>query len=161
MSAAMQIFDPVIRAMTAADIESVIAIEKAAYQYPWAESIFRDCLRVGYCCRVIEGDGVIVGYALMSIGANEAHILNICVEPTLRRQGLGRRMLDHLIETALEQSVHTMYLEVRLSNHAARRLYDSMGFNEIGVRRAYYAGKNGREDAIVLGRVLFRRAAYT
>ena len=88
----------------------------------------------------------------MAVG--EAHILNISVAPNEQGQGIGRRMLEHLIELATGKA-ETIFLEVRPSNVGAIALYEKMGFNEIGVRKGYYPATNGREDAIMLALELF------
>ena len=137
------------------DIELVMAIEQAAYPFPWSEGIFRDCMRVGYTCVVCEQHGRVCGYAVLSVSAGEAHILNVCVAPASQGQGLGRRMLEYLLDLASVGRVDTVLLEVRPSNHAARALYDTVGFNEIGLRRAYYPAQGSdREDALVLAKAL-------
>jgi ribosomal-protein-alanine N-acetyltransferase len=139
-----------IRAMLEADVPAVIAIERAAYQFPWSETIFRDCVRVGYVCRVVEHAGIAIGYGVMSMGAGEAHVLNLCIRPEYRSLGIGRRMLVHLIERARSARMQDVFLEVRPSNITAIRLYQSLGFEPIGVRRGYYQAVGGREDAAVL-----------
>ena len=68
-----------IRPMTEADVSEVFTIERASYQFPWSEGIFRDCLRVGYVCRVLTLESQVIGYGVMSVGAGEAHVLNLCV----------------------------------------------------------------------------------
>jgi ribosomal-protein-alanine N-acetyltransferase len=136
------------------DVPVVVAIERAAYQFPWSEGIFRDCLRVGYVCRLIEVGPEIAGYGIMSIGAGEAHILNVCVREDYRCRGLARQMLLYLIERARIAGMFEAFLEVRPSNIIAARLYHSMGFEQVGVRRGYYQATNGREDAAVLRRLL-------
>ncbi len=155
MSAVLQQPQRQLRPMTEEDVESMLAIERRAYPYPWTEGIFRDCLRVGYCCWVCEQDGQLAGYAVMSVGAGESHILNLCVAPPLQGQGLGRFMLCHLLELARTHGADTVLLEVRPSNHAALKLYGDMGFNEVGVRKAYYPAAKGKEDAVILARSLF------
>ncbi len=150
MSAAVPFVVPVLRPMTRSDVPEVSSIEQGAYEFPWTPGIFRDCIRVGYHCRVATVDGCVRAYGIMSTAANEAHILNLCVDPDLRRAGLGRRMLTHLTELALRARSHRIFLEVRPSNAAAQRLYSQAGFVEIGRRRAYYRAAAGREDAMVL-----------
>ncbi len=139
-----------IRPMTDGDVRAVIAIERASYQFPWSEGIFRDCLRVGYYCRIVMLGGEIVGYGIMSSGAGEAHILNVCVRETFRAHGIGRTLLEHLLTRAGATGSIEAYLEVRPSNTAAVRLYQTIGFEPIGVRRGYYQAVGGREDAVVL-----------
>jgi [ribosomal protein S18]-alanine N-acetyltransferase len=139
-----------IRAMTEGDVLQVIETERASYQFPWSEGIFRDCLRVGYVCRVVVRAGALVGYGVMSAGAGEAHILNLCVREGERCRGVGRLLLEHLLSRAAAAGMSEAYLEVRPSNTAAIRLYQSVGFEPIGVRRGYYQAVGGREDAAVL-----------
>jgi [ribosomal protein S18]-alanine N-acetyltransferase len=146
-----------IRPMDESDVEAVACIERACYQFPWSENIFRDCLRVGYVCRVLEIGGVLVGHGILSIGAGEAHVLNVCVRPEYRCRGLGRRLLDYLLERARSAGMLEAFLEVRPSNTAAIRLYQAMGFEQIGIRRGYYQAAAGREDAAVLKRRLAPR----
>ena len=143
-----------VRPMTEADLVTVMAIERAAYEFPWTEGIFRDCLRVGYCCWVLEEAGVLRGYGIMSVGGGEAHLLNLCIAPEVQRRGLGRRLLRHLLALARYHGASTVLLEVRKSNRRALRLYRGMGFREIGLRRDYYPAAQGREDALVLARRL-------
>ncbi len=139
-----------IRPMRALDVGDVVAIEHASYQFPWSEAIFRDCLRVGYVCRVVSVGQVLVGYGVMSTGAGEAHILNLCVGEAFRCRGFGRHLMLALIERAAAAGVGDAFLEVRPSNTAAIRLYQSMGFVQLGMRRGYYQAAVGREDAAVL-----------
>jgi ribosomal-protein-alanine N-acetyltransferase len=146
--------EPEIRPMHELDVPVVVAIERAAYQFPWSDGIFRDCLRVGYICRLVEVGSDIAGYGIMSIGAGEAHILNVCMRDDYRGRGLARKVLLYLIDCARTAGMYEAFLEVRPSNTAAARLYHSLGFEQVGVRRGYYQATNGREDAAVLRRLL-------
>jgi ribosomal-protein-alanine N-acetyltransferase len=129
----------------------ILEIEQRAYPFAWTESIFRDCLKAGYSAWVVLGPrGDILAYSLMSMAVGEAHILNLCVDPTHHGQGLGRYLLDHLMQVARGADVNMMLLEVRRSNKAARRLYERAGFTTLGVRKGYYPAHEGREDALVL-----------
>jgi [ribosomal protein S18]-alanine N-acetyltransferase len=143
-----------IRPMHELDLPVVSAIERAAYQFPWSEGIFRDCLRVGYICRVVDVAGEMAGYGIMSVGAGEAHILNVCIRDEYRSRGLARKILLYLLERARSAGMHEAFLEVRPSNLPAARLYHSVGFEQVGVRRGYYQATVGREDAAVLRRML-------
>lgn len=143
-----------IRPMQPADLPSVRSIERRSYAFPWSEQIFVDCIRAGYVCRVLEREGIVRGYGIMSTGGGESHMLNLCVDPGYRREGFARMLLGQLIEHARAAGAESMYLEVRPSNVAAIHLYHSMGFNEIHIRPDYYPAENGREDALVLGRDL-------
>ena len=143
-----------LRRMRDSDLPGVMAIENANYQFPWEEDLFRDCFKANYSCWVCDEDDVVLGYSILSIGAGEAHILNICVAPAEQGQGIGRKMLENLIEVARGRA-ETMFLEVRPSNTVAIALYENMGFNEIGIRKGYYQSENGREDAIMLAMQIF------
>jgi ribosomal-protein-alanine N-acetyltransferase len=140
----------VIRPMRTTDVAEVVLIERATYQFPWSEGIFRDCLRVGYVCRVLTVNRQLTAYGVMSVGAGEAHILNLCVHEAYRRRGVGRRLLSSLVERAAAAGMSEAFLEVRPSNAAAIRLYLAMGFQQVGTRRGYYQAPGGREDAAVL-----------
>jgi [ribosomal protein S18]-alanine N-acetyltransferase len=139
-----------VRPMLESDVPSIIAIERASYPFPWSEGIFRDCIRVGYTCRVLDLGGQIVGYGVMSFGAGEAHVLNICVREEFRSVGFGRRLLDYLLDRGAAAGMADAFLEVRPTNLPAIRLYQSMGFEQVGIRRGYYQAAGGREDATVL-----------
>jgi ribosomal-protein-alanine N-acetyltransferase len=143
-----------LRRMRDSDLPGVMAIENANYQFPWEEDLFRDCFKANYSCWVCDEDDVVLGYSILSIGAGEAHILNICVAPAEQGQGIGRKMLENLIEIARGRA-ETMFLEVRPSNTVAIALYENMGFNEIGIRKGYYQSEHGREDAIMLAMQIF------
>src|SRR5213082_3309560 len=123
----------VIRPMRAGDVADVVAIERASYQFPWSEGIFRDCLRVGYICRVVTLGKQVIGYGVMSVGAGEAHILNVCIGEAFRCRGIGRRLLELLIERGTAAGMSEAFLEVRPSNTAAIRLYLSLGFEQAGM----------------------------
>jgi ribosomal-protein-alanine N-acetyltransferase len=143
-----------IRMMQPSDLKAVAAVERAAYQYPWSLGIFRDCLLAGYYCLVLDVAGSVTGYGIMSVAAGEAHLLNLCVHPDAQRLGYGRRLLNALLLKAADTQADKVFLEVRPSNSVALRLYASMGFEQIGIRPAYYQAENGREDAIILAATL-------
>ena len=154
MSAVVKNELPLCRPMHEGDVRAVMDIERRAYQFHWTEGIFRDCLRVGYCCWVMEFSSVVAGYGVMSLVVGEAHLLNICVAPEWQRQGYGRLLLEHFMELARERGAGQMFLEVRLSNDPAIALYRGGGFNEVGMRKNYYPGEHGREDALILAKDL-------
>jgi [ribosomal protein S18]-alanine N-acetyltransferase len=138
-----------IRPMVEADVSAVVAIELSSYRFPWSEGIFRDCLKVGYICHVVVQSDTVAGYGIVSTGAGEAHILNLCVRAELRCRGIGTLLLEDLLQRAAATAVEIAYLEVRPSNTAAIRLYQSFAFEHIGARRGYYQAPGGREDAAV------------
>lgn len=148
-----------LRDMQQVDLSQVAAIEREAYEFPWSPGIFRDCLLAGYTSVVADLDGEVVGYAIMSVAAGEAHLLNLCVAAKLRRSGHGRQLLTEAIQRARQAGAERMHLEVRPSNTAALALYAANGFERIGLRRAYYRAAQGSEDAVLLARWLGRRPA--
>ncbi len=141
-----------IRAMRQEDLAEVSALETASYEFPWSAGVFRDCLKAGHPCWVLCRTGEVAGYGILSVAAGEAHVLNICVGPALRGQGLGRYLLHRLLDIARWNGAETVFLEVRPSNPVAQKLYQSMGFAEIGRRPRYYPAASGREEAIVMSR---------
>lgn len=153
MSAALQPRTE-IRVMSTRDLRGVAAVERASYEFPWSPGIFRDCLLAGYQCLVLVVDGDISGYAIMSVAAREAHILNLCVHPELQRGGHGRCLLHALCVRANALGVERVFLEVRPSNDAAINLYRSAGFEQIGVRPSYYQAVGGREDAVIFAAIV-------
>ena len=150
MSALASAPGPILRPLHEGDLDAVMEIELRAYPYPWTRGIFQDCLRAGYPGRVLETGGNIVGYGMLSLAADEAHVLNVCVDPLCQSRGYGRRLLRELVQIARERGALRVFLEVRPSNTSAIALYDSEGFNEIGRRPRYYPAANGREDALVM-----------
>ncbi|WP_158885839.1 ribosomal protein S18-alanine N-acetyltransferase [Rhodanobacter sp. L36] len=139
-----------VRAMRPEDLAAVSAMENASYEFPWSLGIFGDCLKAGHPCWVLCMDATICGYGILSMGAGEAHVLNICVDPVYRGQGLGRLLLGRLLDISRWNGAERAFLEVRPSNPLAKSLYDSVGFTEIGRRPRYYPATHGREDAIVM-----------
>lgn len=139
-----------LRVMDESDLDAVMQIEARAYPFPWTRGIFRDCLRAGYPAWVLEADGKPIGYGVLSIAADEAHILNVCAAPEVQGQGHGRRLLRALVRQARMRGAQRLFLEVRPSNPHAKALYEGEGFNEIGRRPRYYPAHDGREDAIVM-----------
>ncbi len=150
MSAVLDDPAPILRDMRNEDVPEVAAIENETYAFPWSQGIFLDCLCASYLCRVLERDNLIAGYAIMAIGPEEAHILNLCVRSSLRRRGYGQLLLQQLLEQACDAEAQFVFLEVRPSNRAAVCLYEDAGFTRIGSRKSYYRSVGGREDAVVL-----------
>jgi [ribosomal protein S18]-alanine N-acetyltransferase len=150
MSAVLELASASIRPMDYNDIAQVVEIEASSYDFPWSSNIFSDCLRVGYCCWVLDSGGTLLGYGIMSVAAQESHILNLCIDPKARRSGLARALLTHLVATATRHGATVSFLEVRPTNEGAIKLYSDMGFSHVGTRSNYYPAKFGREDALVL-----------
>ncbi len=142
------------RPMRATDLPLVARLEKELYAFPWSVGNFRDSLNAGYdCWTACQGEAV-VGYAVLMVALDEAHLLNIAVDASWQHQGIGRAFLGHMIAVARRANCGIVYLEVRPSNVAARHLYRSMGFQQIAIRPSYYPTPAGREDALFLGLTL-------
>ena len=148
--AAVAPLEAALRPMLREDVSAVANIEAAAYEFPWSRGIFRSCLDNGHHCWVLEQDRELIGYGVLSVGAGEAHILNVCVSPVQQGRGHGAYLLRRLIDLARWHHAERVFLEVRPSNELAHAMYQRAGFNEIGRRPGYYPARRGREDAIVM-----------
>jgi len=140
--------------MTLNDLRGVIENEKLSYSHPWSEGIFADCVKSGNECWVFVVGSQNIGHGILSVGAGEAHLLNVCINPEHQGQGYGRALVLHMLSRARELRSASIFLEVRPSNLVAYKLYESLGFSEIGIREGYYPATGGREDAIVFARNL-------
>ena len=142
------------RPMTEADLDAVMAIEPHIYSHPWTRGNFVDSLASGYSAWVLLDGTRIIGYSLMMLVLDEAHLLNLSVAKAYQKRGLGRLLLEHMIAIARKHDAANMFLEVRPSNISAIALYENIGFNEMAIRRGYYPAHNGREDAVLMGLAL-------
>jgi ribosomal-protein-alanine N-acetyltransferase len=136
--------------MMPTDLDAVVAIEHDVHAHPWTRGNFADSIESGHECWVIEHQFEIMAYGVLTIGAGEAHLLNLSVGRQWQRRGLGSHMTRFLLKLAREHGAQALFLEVRPSNAAARALYSRSGFTEIGLRRDYYPDGEGREDAVVM-----------
>lgn len=139
----------IVRNMQASDVDAVVSIEQANYHDPWTKKIFLDCLQVGYTCLILEDNSIVLGYAIIMHVLDEYHLLNIAIKKDYQNQGVGRYFLQAITDNARQEQGKYMFLEVRASNLAARHLYQSLGFIEVGLRKDYYAVQAGREDAVL------------
>jgi len=138
-----------IRPGRPADLGVVVKIERASFPTPWSERGFRGVLeRPDAVLLVAELEGRVVGYAVVWFIAEEGELADLAVDPGQRRRGIGHRLLEAVLERAASRGADRLYLQVRVSNVAARRLYAEAGFRAMGRRRAYY--RRPREDALVL-----------
>lgn len=138
------------RPLTLMDLPAIMEIERRAYEFPWTMGIFTDCLRVGYTAWGLEEFATLRAYCITSIAAGEAHILNLCVDPSYQGLGLGGRLLGRILDLCRKRQVERVLLEVRPSNEQAMALYHRHGFSKVGERRGYYPAQSGREDAVVM-----------
>ena len=137
-------------------ISSLLEIEEESNPYPWTELNFKDCLERGYYSLALEEEGLFVGFAIMAISSEESHLLNIGIKKEKRRLGLGEKLLKKMIIAAEVMGSKKIILEVRITNKSAYKLYEKLGFEEIGTRKNYYRLPEGREDAFVMSKSLKR-----
>ena len=142
-------------AMQEGDLDEVLLIERAAYEFPWTQGNFIDSLHAGYEMQLLytprDPRAAVAGYFIAMAGVDEMHLLNLTVRPALEGRGHARFMLDALCAIARQRGAGLLWLEVRLSNARARALYERYGFRSVGLRRRYYPAQEGRrEDAVVM-----------
>lgn len=152
MSAVFRTAEAEFEPLTEERLDEVVAVERTAYDHPWTRGNFVDSLRSGYQAQVLGAGGVLLGYFVAMKGVDEVHLLNLTVAPSYQRQGWGRVMLDALALWARGQGAQWLWLEVRISNTRAQRIYERHGYRRVGERKNYYpAGPGGqREDAVVM-----------
>lgn len=145
----------ILRDMTEADLDAVLRIEREVHEHPWTLGNFSDALRSTYECKVYESDAhEMLGYAVLMLAVDEAELLDVAIAAHHQRKGIGRVLLEELMVMARRAAMRRMVLEVRASNAPAIALYRKAGFEQIGLRRDYYPAMNGREDALLMGKVL-------
>lgn len=142
--------------MVVADLDTVLAIEAQCYSHPWTRGNFIDSLAAGYLAELrLSAAGECIGYWVAMPGVEEMHLLNLSVAPRHQRQGHALAMLQDLVQHARARGDRQLWLEVRISNTAARLLYRRAGFVEAGLRRNYYPVAGGRrEDAVLMSLAL-------
>lgn len=143
-----------LRRMLPGDMPAVLTNERLSYTHPWSQGTFSDCMKSGYECWILTVGAEVIGHGILSVAASESHLLNACVIPEFQGRGFGRILVEHLLSRAEARDARRVFLEVRPSNRIAYKLYETLGFNEIGVREDYYPAFVGREDALVLAREL-------
>ena len=146
--------DAVIREMLPTDLERVILVEREIFLFPWSPGNFADSLKAGYICQILEQPNSLIGYGIMMMSPEEAHILTLGIAAGWQNKGWGKKMLLHLIALAKAQNAKSVFLDVRESNHSAALLYQKAGFQHIATRKGYYPAMCGREDARVMQLVL-------
>ena len=143
-----------MRPMTAEDVEPVMAVERRAFKNPWSEELFRRELTHDWSTILLafgQGEGeerALLGFVIFWVVHDEIHILNVAVDPPVRRRGVARALLAELLERGRRQGLSLATLEVRKSNAGALALYEELGFRPVGVRKGYYVDEG--EDAIVM-----------
>ena len=139
-----------ISSLETTDLPAAYHIEQRAHAFPWSEKTFASNQGERYLNFQLTQNGKMAAFAITQVVLDEATLFNIAVDPDYQRQGLGRALLEHLIDELEKRGVATLWLEVRASNAAAIALYESLGFNEATIRRNYYPTTDGREDAIIM-----------
>jgi len=139
-----------VRPLVAEDVDAVVAIEAEAFTSPWRPETFLDLLgRPNLEMLVMEDqEAGVIGYAVLWCIMDQGELANMAITPAFRGRGLGRLLLSRVLETARERGIEAVFLEVRVSNEHASRLYEQFGFVEVGTRRDYY--DRPREDARVM-----------
>ncbi|WP_068860283.1 ribosomal protein S18-alanine N-acetyltransferase [Perlucidibaca aquatica] len=138
-----------LRIMTPDDLAQVFAIEQVSHPSPWPMKGLQESLQ-NHVAYVLEQDGAVIGFAFVQRILDEAHLLDIALAPSHRGKGLGRELLRQLMDEVLVSGVTIWFLEVRVSNVTAISLYQSLGYNELSLRRNYYDGPEGKEDALLM-----------
>ena len=141
------------------DLDEVLVIEYRVYPFPWSRGNFADSMTSGYSCWVCRVGGELVGYLVLMLAVDDAHLLNISVAEKRQGMGFGARLLRQAMLEGRQGGATTLLLEVRPSNMRALELYRHFGFQQIGVRRGYYPAEKGREDALVLTHALLEVSA--
>lgn len=138
-----------LRTLFRSDLNQLLVIENSVHITPWNEETFKVCFQAGYIGWVIEIDKRIIGFIVISLTADECHVLNVCVVHEYQRLGWGRKLLEYALDYARKNGIGVAYLEVRRSNTRAISLYKKMNFHPIGERKDYYPTVSGKEDALI------------
>ena len=141
---------PLIRRLDLDDVDRIHELEELAYPFPWTRGLFVDCLRAGYAIFGLQIGKELVGYTIFSWAVGDTHSSNLCIHPDWQHRGYGSLLLEYAINHVARHENEAIYLEVRISNTRAAKLYKNRGFRVIGSRRSYYQAGDGREDAIVM-----------
>ena len=152
---ASRLIDVVLRQATVADLPEVAALERACYGDPWPASAFASLpenARVFFAVARHDVRDRLAGYVVAWYVLDEGELANLAVAPDMRGRGIGRALLDAMLRDAESRGTAQLYLEVRESNQAARQLYATRGFEEVGRRKRYY--RSPTEDALILRRTL-------
>jgi len=161
MNAVLHPVEVQFETMTPSWLAAVLQVEHRAYEHPWSEANFTDSLNAGYQAQLLVADtpqgSEVLGYFVAMKGVDEVHLLNITVAPAHQGEGWARVMLDALDIWARGQGAQWLWLEVRVGNTRARKVYESHGFGHVGTRPRYYpvsAFHPQGEDALVMSLAL-------
>ena len=140
--------------MRPADLDDVVALENTVYSHPWTRGNFADALHAGNSAWVVREEGMLQGYCVLMMAPDDAHLLNISVAAHAQGKGVGRGLLEWVDAQTRAHGLPSVLLEVRVSNVRALHIYEVAGYQRIGMRRNYYPAHVGREDAIVMRKIL-------
>lgn len=155
VSAPVEQHEAIFEPLLADSLDRVLHVEQRAYSHPWSRANFIDALHSGYQAQMLTANGQVLGYFVAMKGVDEVHLLNITVAPEFQRQGWARILLDALAIWSRGQGAQWLWLEVRVSNERALRVYEAQGYRRVGQRKAYYpAHHDHREDAVVMSLAL-------
>jgi [ribosomal protein S18]-alanine N-acetyltransferase len=143
-----------LRTFFKSDLHQLLSIEESVHIAPWTVETFETCFKSGYTGWVVEKDNKIIGFVIISLQADECHVLNLCVANEYQHQGFGRKLIEHALSHAKRQGIGIAYLEVRRSNSRAIALYRKLKFHLIGERKSYYPSQMGYEDALIFAKSL-------
>lgn len=151
MNAVLKPVEARFEPLTVAHLDAVLQVEQQAYAHPWSLANFVDTLKSGYEAQMLMADDTLLGYFVAMKGVDEVHLLNITVTPAYLGQGWAHVMLDALAIWARGQSAEWLWLEVRVGNLRAIKVYEAQGYRRVGQRKNYYPSGHGqREDAVVM-----------
>ncbi len=136
------------------DLDAVALLETSLQSFPWSRTHFEDSLKAGDSVWVLRQGGDLIGFSVVMLVIDEAHLLTIGIGRRYQGQGYGARLLRHAMECARLGGAGKLFLEVRPSNQRAVALYRHFGFRQIGLRKDYYPAENGREDALIFDKEL-------
>jgi len=136
--------------MGLSDIESVYQVESQCHSHPWSKKLFLSNFGKRYFNHVMLDNDNVIGYFVTSSVAGEVTLMNIAIAPSKQGKGLGKLLLQFLIDLSRQKQEQEIWLEVRASNSSALSLYDKLGFVEVDRRKDYYPCEIGREDAIIM-----------
>ncbi len=138
----------IVSKMTETTASQAAKLEKALFSHPWRDADFLASLQEeSRCFLVAEEKGQVLGYCGLQIGGDQGDVLTIGVEPSMRRRGIGQKLMEELIRETAKRGVKRLFLEVRVSNAGARGLYEKLGFQPVGKRPRYY--RDPEEDGLV------------
>tara|TARA_A100001015_G_C14927186_1_gene686874 strand:+ start:156 stop:605 length:450 start_codon:yes stop_codon:yes gene_type:complete len=133
------------------DLSELLRLETACFSYPWRKNHFLESFRHSDMVFLVTCENCNIGYSVFRFILDECEILSLGIEPECQSRGYGTQLIEFCMQKARENNCKKLFLEVRVSNLPAQRLYEKIGFKSIGLRKNYYQGSEGREDAIVMG----------